>query len=158
MREFLSHLSCKVEWAHWNKYTGYTSASCVQRSNDSWFCNSHCISHSSCVLHRYGSQDIHRWKFKVMKQILKLGWISGDRGLIPLSLLTIPSSILSRLQKIWANNNRNYESGLPAEINLRGIIRRWILVTYLFSFIIAKRMSPPRSTAQHLSLGCTHTS
>ena len=42
------------------------SASCVQRSDDSWFCNSHCISHSSCVLHRYGSQDIHRWKFRFL--------------------------------------------------------------------------------------------
>jgi len=148
MREFLSHLSCKVEWAHWNKYTGYTSASCVQRSNDSWFCNSHCISHSSCVLHRYGSQDIHRWKFKIlstleglMKQIGKLGWISGDRGLIPLSLLTIPSSILSRLQKIWANNNRNYESGLPAEINRRGIIRRWILINLFVFCYYLKRTS-----------------
>jgi hypothetical protein len=34
-----------------------------------------------------------------LKQIVKLGWISGNRGLIPLLLLTIPSSILSRLQR-----------------------------------------------------------
>ena len=53
----------------------------------------------------------------LMKQIGKLGWISGDRRLILLSLRTIPSSILSRLQKIWANNNRNYESGPSAKIN-----------------------------------------
>jgi hypothetical protein len=47
----------------------------------------------------------------------RTGWISVDRRLILLSMLTIPSSILSRLQKIWANNNRNYESGLPTKIN-----------------------------------------
>ena len=35
-----------------------------------------------------------------MKQIVKLGGISVDRRLILLSILTIPSSILSRLQKI----------------------------------------------------------
>ena len=36
----------------------------------------------------------------LMKQIWKQGRISGDRRLILLSLLTIPCSILSRLQKI----------------------------------------------------------
>ena len=69
MRELLSHLVGLVVCAHWNKYAGRASTSCVQRSDDSWFCNSHCISHSCCVLHRYGSQDIHRWKFKLLSTI-----------------------------------------------------------------------------------------
>jgi hypothetical protein len=50
-----------------------------------------------------------------MKQILKVGRISVGRRLILLPILTIPTSILSRLQMIWDNNNRNYESEFAAE-------------------------------------------
>ena len=46
----------------------------------------------------------------LMKQILKTGRISVGRRLILLPILTIPVSILSRLQMIWNNNIRNYET------------------------------------------------
>jgi len=88
-------------WAHWNKYTGFTSASCVQRSNDSWFCNSHCISHSSCVLHRYGSQDIHRWKFKDFINLLNSVIDLSCYMIINLGCLHDPVAQLSRLQRIY---------------------------------------------------------
>ncbi len=45
-----------------------------------------------------------------MKQILNKGRISVGRRLILLPILTIPLSLLSRLQMIWNNNNRNYDS------------------------------------------------
>jgi hypothetical protein len=45
-----------------------------------------------------------------MKQIVNMGRISVGRRLILLPMLTIPMSILSRLQMICGNNNRNYES------------------------------------------------
>ena len=70
----------------------------------------------------------------LMKQIVKLGWISVNRGRIPLFMRTIPSSILSRLQKIWTNNNRNYESVWLSGIFHLYLSQRWILVN-LFVFI-----------------------
>ena len=65
--EILIHFNWLFVKAHWNKYTGLASVRYVRKSDDSWFCNSHCISHSCCVLHRYGSQDIHRWKFRFIQ-------------------------------------------------------------------------------------------
>lgn len=74
IRDDLLHFDYMFGYAHWNKYTGLASASCVRISDDSWFCNSHCISHSCCVLHRYGSQDIHRWKFRLIFNQLSSLW------------------------------------------------------------------------------------
>ena len=51
-------------------------------------------------------------------------------------MLTIPSSILSRLQKICANNNRNYESTPCHEINHSSLIEDEFGRTYIISFII----------------------
>ncbi len=51
-------------------------------------------------------------------------------------MLTIPCSILSRLQKICANNNRNYESAPFDEINRRSLTEDEFGRTYIISFII----------------------
>jgi hypothetical protein len=53
-----------------------------------------------------------------MKQILIMGRISVGRRLILLPMLTIPRSISSRLQVIWYNNNRNYDSESAANFVL----------------------------------------
>ena len=66
-----SHTFCLSVWLRTLKQVYWVNASVryVRKSDDSWFCNSHCISHSCCVLHRYGSQDIHRWKFSFYSTI-----------------------------------------------------------------------------------------
>ena len=51
-----------------------------------------------------------------MKQIWNKGRISVARGLIPLAMRTIPLSILSRLQMIWDNNNRNLNRSPPTAL------------------------------------------
>jgi hypothetical protein len=48
-------------------------------------------------------------------------------------MLTIPCSILSRLQKICANNNRNYESAPSDEINRRSLTEDEFGRTYIIS-------------------------
>ena len=53
-----------------------------------------------------------------MKQIVNMGRISVGRRLILLPMLTIPTSISSRLQVIWNNNNRNYESESATNFDL----------------------------------------
>ena len=53
-----------------------------------------------------------------MKQIVITGRISVGRRLILLPMLTIPVTISSRLQVIWNNNNRNYDSASAAKIDL----------------------------------------
>ena len=51
-------------------------------------------------------------------------------------MLTIPSSILSRLQKICANNNRNYESSPSDGINRLSLNEDEFGLTYFISVII----------------------
>ena len=53
-----------------------------------------------------------------MKQIVITGRISVGRRLILLPMLTIPVTISSRLQVIWNNNNRNYDSASAANFVL----------------------------------------
>ena len=51
-------------WTHWNRHTAcYSSANCVQRSDTRGILQFALRIAFSCVLHRYESQDIHRWKF-----------------------------------------------------------------------------------------------
>ena len=50
-------------------------------------------------------------------------------------MLTIPCSILSRLQKICAINNRNYESDPSYEINRRSLTEDEFGRTYIISVI-----------------------
>ena len=66
---------------------------------------------------------------------LKLGWISVDRGDTTLTL-TIPSSMLSRLQRICVNNNSKLWFEWPRGCFAPVGTFLWEISDYLFSFIV----------------------
>ena len=125
----------------------WTSVRYVRKSDDSWFCNSHCISHSCCVLHRYGSQDIHRWKFSYYSTIylfifflymlqIKIS-LSKNFNFIIFSLFVV---------QIFVNDP---SAGSPTETLLRLLLPLGDMVYLSFS------MSPKGSPDHPVSVGAT---